>query len=393
MIIFENEGEIDIRAIKTFGVSVKTGDNPIGFFGTGLKYAIAILLRHGHSITIQTGLETYDFGVSKAVIRGADFQIVTMNGEELGFTTDVGKNWKLWMAYRELHCNCVDEGGTVVEKISAPESEQDVTRVIVGGEEFDQVHRRRREFLLSTEPTILAARVHVHSGEAKSVFYRGIRVQELSGRSKFTYNVKDQIDLTEDRTVKYDWEITNAVAATILQSQDRDFVRDCILAEEGYLENGLNYHSTIGVAPGEVFLDVVGELSKDKVARISLSALTAYKNATQSKFAPAEMTLTRTQQAMLDRALGICTRFDFDIDNYEVTVVESLGSGVLGMAAEGNIYIAHMAFDKGTKCVAGTLIEEYVHLKHDLGDCTRGLQDFLLDRMMSLMEENMGEPI
>ena len=47
MIVFENPGEIDIRSISTFGVSVKEGDNPIGFFGTGLKYAIVVLLRTG----------------------------------------------------------------------------------------------------------------------------------------------------------------------------------------------------------------------------------------------------------------------------------------------------------------------------------------------------------
>ena len=42
MIVFENPGEIDVAAISTFGVSVKETDNPIGFFGTGLK------VRHCH---------------------------------------------------------------------------------------------------------------------------------------------------------------------------------------------------------------------------------------------------------------------------------------------------------------------------------------------------------
>ena len=46
-IIFTNQGEIDIRAVTTFGVSVKNDNSAIGMFGTGLKYAIAIILRHG----------------------------------------------------------------------------------------------------------------------------------------------------------------------------------------------------------------------------------------------------------------------------------------------------------------------------------------------------------
>lgn len=52
-VIFENPGEIDPRMISTFGVNVKENDSAIGFFGTGLKYAIAILLRNHHRISIQ----------------------------------------------------------------------------------------------------------------------------------------------------------------------------------------------------------------------------------------------------------------------------------------------------------------------------------------------------
>lgn len=32
-VVFENAGEIDARSIKTFGVSVKEGENPIGLKG------------------------------------------------------------------------------------------------------------------------------------------------------------------------------------------------------------------------------------------------------------------------------------------------------------------------------------------------------------------------
>jgi hypothetical protein len=42
-IVFENEGLIDLRSIKTFDVSVKENDSPIGFFGTGLKYTIVAI--------------------------------------------------------------------------------------------------------------------------------------------------------------------------------------------------------------------------------------------------------------------------------------------------------------------------------------------------------------
>lgn len=55
MIVFENEGEIDPQLIMLIGVNVKASDSAIGFFGTGLKYAIACLLRWGEEIEIQSG--------------------------------------------------------------------------------------------------------------------------------------------------------------------------------------------------------------------------------------------------------------------------------------------------------------------------------------------------
>jgi hypothetical protein len=47
----------------------------------------------------------------------------------------------------------------------------------------------------------------------------------------------------------------------------------------------------------------------------------------------------------------------------------------------------------GTKTVAGTLIEEFIHLKHGLADESRDLQNFLLDRLVSLGEEMQGAPL
>ena len=60
-IYFTNPGEIDIRAVTTMGVNVKEGSSSIGYFGTGLKYAIATLLREGQEIIIHSGLTTYYF--------------------------------------------------------------------------------------------------------------------------------------------------------------------------------------------------------------------------------------------------------------------------------------------------------------------------------------------
>ena len=108
---FGNETEIEPEVWSTFGVSVKNGSNPIGMFGTGLKYAIAVLLREGRHISITSAGREYAFDVVEKNIRDKAFNICRCNGKDLPFTTELGKTWELWQAYRELYSNCLDEGG------------------------------------------------------------------------------------------------------------------------------------------------------------------------------------------------------------------------------------------------------------------------------------------
>ena len=115
-IFFSNPGHMDILAATTLGVNAKTNDSPIGYFGTGLKYAIATLLRHNHEIVISIGDTYYTFFSTPMKSRNKSYHLVEMriNGDErrpLGFTTDLGKNWGIREAYRELYSNMLDEEG------------------------------------------------------------------------------------------------------------------------------------------------------------------------------------------------------------------------------------------------------------------------------------------
>ena len=54
-VIFENPGVLDERTLFTMGINVKENPDAIGTFGTGLKYALSIILRMGGRIIIQPG--------------------------------------------------------------------------------------------------------------------------------------------------------------------------------------------------------------------------------------------------------------------------------------------------------------------------------------------------
>ncbi len=88
-----------------------SSNDPIGFFGTGLKYAMATALRLGGEMTIFTDGKRYDVRGRKMTLRDKEFTQVMLNDEALGFTTELGKQWEAWMVIRELYSNALDENG------------------------------------------------------------------------------------------------------------------------------------------------------------------------------------------------------------------------------------------------------------------------------------------
>ena len=148
MIIHEPLGLIDLRAFTTFGINAKPNTNsPIGYFGPGLKYAIAVLVREGLKVTVWIGTEPHEFYCEPSNFRGKDFSLIRMRRQrgvtrkwmatDLPFTTELGKNWKLWMALRELHSNTLDENGlTIRGKLSGEIGKEGCTRIVNGPQSF-----------------------------------------------------------------------------------------------------------------------------------------------------------------------------------------------------------------------------------------------------------------
>lgn len=394
VVVFDNAGEIDPRLISTFGVNVKEGAGAIGFFGTGLKYGLAILLRSGHSVTIQSGETVHTFALQPAEIRGKTFDFIAMDGQPLGFTAEVGKTWKMWMAYRELFCNCQDEGGDAYESDQAPEPMAGRTRVIVEGDEFAAVRREHGRYFIESAPIYKTADGDLHAGPAHGLHYRSVLVG-CSGSGKpmlYGYNFRSPITLTEDRTIMRPLEAECRIARMILRCDNPDIIRAVVTARDCWHEHGLDldWPST---EPSETFLSVVGDLIRKDFAVINRTARDVYERCCQTKAEPEPFALDDFQRLMLDRATAFCCRFGFSVEDYEVETVDNIGPGVLGMARNGKIYVTRQAFELGTKQLAATLIEEFIHLRHGVDDCTRGMQEHLLNRLVTFGERLQGQPL
>jgi hypothetical protein len=266
MITLQNEGLIEIDAIKTMGVHVKDGES-IGFFGTGLKYAIAVFLREGVDFSLYIGSNLYDFFTIDKQVRGKTFQFCHMQGPydstELGFTTEVGKNWDLWQAYREVHSNCLDELGSIYTGNNFhPHAKdgyttfrfQDLDEKINVSEIFlshrDKV-KNDLNLLYSNDD------IEIYEGESDYLYYNGIRAKDLDKKSLYTYNVKAPCSLTEDRLLCYDFEIRyilNSAVANMVTS-NRDVMKNIVTSVSGTFESTLDINNYYSGPPPEEFVE------------------------------------------------------------------------------------------------------------------------------------------
>ena len=227
MIHFRNPGAIDLRALTTFGLSSKAGQDKIGRFGTGLKYATAVIARHGGAMTITSGGETVTTGIVADEFRGTPIQQITLDGHPLPFTTDLGKDWEPWMAFRELYSNALDEGGDVGRSEGVSDPCGDETVISVSLDAFEAIFFSMEEHFIGRDeyPLWESKDIAVYRGKSKFIFYRGIAVMKLKEPAAFRYSLKGYLDLTEDRTAKYDWIVRSKIAEALARTTRDDIAQ------------------------------------------------------------------------------------------------------------------------------------------------------------------------
>lgn len=273
-ITFVTPGTIDIRAFTTMGINAKPRtEKPIGYFGTGLKYAVAVLCRLGARITVHTGGVRYHFELEAMRFRGSDFDQIVMRrdtwmGDEgwrlgrrkkLPYTTQYGRNWEAWMAFRELYSNTLDEGGECWEHHDWDNAyseglgmigDQDATMIVVDEcEAFTKAyHDRANTFLdLSTrERLVVLPGLEILEGPTQRMFYQGMRAKDVGKPTLHTYNFTHGQDLTEDRQLAHEWHIRATLADIIAANcEDEVLIEKIITADDQSWEHGLEPSSWV----------------------------------------------------------------------------------------------------------------------------------------------------
>ncbi len=382
---FMNNGNFDVRAMLTFGVSAKEKDDAIGYFGTGFKYAVAIILRLHGSIHIETREAIYEFTSRRENIRGKEFDVVLMNGAEAGFTTHLGANWEPWMAFRELYCNCTDEQG-----IAGLERKDFDTVITVDCDLIAQAYADRGLYFIDGDVIASSDEVQVYAKPSKFYFYRGVAVRNLPRPAMFAYNIRSRVELTEDRTAKYDYQLNYPIQRMHQNATDSAMCRKVLTASPESFEGIVQFDPDYGAS--DEFVETTRQLIASGIGVRESARRTVQKIDDKAGNWP-EFLLTKSQLQMLRRAITFLKNIGVDPEQFEIRCVQGLGDGVMGRAIDGVIFLSDIPFQLGTKQVASTLLEEWVHNKYGCKDFDRAMQSWLFDKVLSIGEELVGEPV
>ncbi len=279
-IVFDTPGKIDMRSFTVMGLSAKPGSgNPIGKFGTGLKYAVAVLVRLGCEPVVWIGRDKHVFVKKKIDFRGTEAQGLALKSlrwglsrwrtTELPFTTSYGLNWEPWMVFRELEANTRDEAGftTTFEGSADQVVNQDENRTVIAVdlEAFVEAYHKREEIFLK-DGQREGTGVQVVDGRSNHLYWRGMKVYKTQKPTLFTYNFMDNMMLTEDRTMAHEYFARAVFARWLVKSNSDHLISSVLQADSQFWESGLDFPTD--EAPGPAFIRVMARYPK----RVSAAA-------------------------------------------------------------------------------------------------------------------------
>ena len=391
-VIFENPGTLDFRSLTIMGLNAKENKNPIGYFGTGFKYAIAIAIHNDCDVIIQNGMGADQVVKQvKQEFRGKEYTSLWLGDKELPFTTELGKNWSLWQAYREFKGNCDDEGGKIWLGTSIPVRENDKTRVIISGGDFLEVYEERDKYFWNEATATMLDENNSRSiNNPGCLFYRGIKVGETMKDTNYSYNIVDRtVELSEDRTLTYygEHQICHKLSSLIAASEDEALIEEFICSRKGEQFERLN--SALMLTDGDsTFNKVVAKIYDTQPEKLQDHLLESMRKKMGREVSYLSLPLTPLDIEERDKALALIEPLGFNLQKVKIIWKADIGEDLLGCAIRNEVYIGKRCFEDGARVIAATLIEEYIHAVDKIEDYTRSFQDRILRMLVNALAEN-----
>lgn len=437
-ILIQNDGEIEANSFELIGASTKRNDNTkIGFFGSGLKYSVAFMMRNNIEFKIFSGEQELVFTTMPEKLKEQIFDRICINGKPTSYTVTMGPTWtEDWFVLREIYCNALDESSCqLVRETENINAVKDKTRIYIEATEklrtvvdnWDAYFSTDRESKIDIEKVYTQyfsdqshQTVSVYKKTEGIIYRKGIRVG-VKNKMLYDYGF-DFVNINEDRTAKDLSYLSYSFADMIGKMSNENYVLSILRSgndeepcseyrvmenhtprnefSSKWIEFSKNYFLVLAEKSGkyvediqrtkkEVFLipQYFAKELKKQLPQVVIVGL----GRTVGDIGMNDVETTPKMDYLLKDVVKSLNEMKYEVP-YDISIVEFDDEDTLGSAdlKTKQIYLSAKIFDMGRREIAMTIMEEVEHIVSGKGDETRAFQNHLFSSWLKTMENSNG---
>ena len=391
-----NDGILDSYGLTKMVSSKKGDDTKIGQFGSGLKYAIAFLLRNHYELRIFAGLREIEIIKKESSFRDRTFNELIIDGKETSFTDEMGMDWELWQAIRELYCNAIDEGADSIDIVDNLSSDPGKTNIFVSIDGYlQEILNNWDNYFVNPSRVLFSCKdgqILAKSGTYANFYFTSISINE------------SRVVSSEYTLYQNMWKIINMCDNfTIIDNIFRN-----LLMDEGMEGHPLSY-STIVWNMSDEFLDYLKTkpiipthyvLFMDKSELFNYIVVPSIIYTKFSQFLPEnpikgingndsctyKIVIPNAMiQATINAAEAFLKECKFDMP-YDIVVAKFDKKNIYGTVSGNTIILNELRVNEGIQETVNTIIEEYIHIKYNVCDESRDFQTASINELINYMK-------
>ena len=422
----QSQGTIDKNAFILMGASTKRDDkSKIGHFGTGLKYAIAYLLRNNIDFKIYSDYEEIKVTTKEVQFKGKTFQQIIIDDIPTSMTTDMGIDWKDWFVIREIYCNAIDQGDHEITLTRNVKPVEGCTVFYIDSEKFKEVIDNFDKYFSFNRPAVYQNKygkvMKPIEPNKVNIYRKGILVYTLEAKGVYDYDLSD-VEINESRIVSDTWQMKSKIKSLLATCDDLSVVSvvlNSLDVESNLLEGTLGSTYT-GEKFNDVWFKAVDERTLVPGEYAGFWGEIIYKNRGKYLILPKDFcdmlvnefkdlrilgnSLNRKESylvienkserhtVMLKKALNFLEKAEYEV-RYPIEIVSFLDPSVRGLAdrEKARILLSERLFEEGLKKLVAVIVEENEHLITYLEDETREFQNLFIYKFVTVLEKITGE--